>query len=109
MITLTQINDFAGNWAPEIEAIIPSLRSVNDSCMAKKFNGGSLFSRFCRLLNQSCHLTGSMPDTVTAHDADCTVAEMEEEVQALERKLFLEKIAINVTDERCVFLDRNFK
>ena len=37
------------------------------------------------------------------------VAEMEEEVQALERKLFLEEIAVNITDERCNFLDRNFR
>ena len=50
-----------------------------------------------------------MPDTITAHDTDCTVAEMEEEVQALERKLFFGKIAINVTDKRCDFLDRNFR
>ena len=49
-----------------------------------------------------------MPDIVTAN-ADCIVAEMEEEVQALERKLFLEEIAVNVTDERCDFLDRNFR
>ena len=34
---------------------------------------------------------------------------MEEEVQALERKLFLEEVALNVTDERCYFLDRNFR
>ena len=68
------------------------------------------FSRFHRLLDQfqSCHTTGSMPDTVTAN-TDCIAAEMEEEVQALERKLFLEKIAVNVTDERCDFLDRNFR
>ena len=71
----------------------------------------ALFSHFCRLLDQyrGCYLTGSMPDIITAHDTDCTVAEMEEEVQALERKLFLEKIAINVTDKRCDFLDRNFR
>ena len=49
-----------------------------------------------------------MSDTETAH-ADCIVAEMEEEVQALERKLFLEEIAVNVTEERCYFLDRNFR
>lgn len=49
-----------------------------------------------------------MADTETAK-VDCIVAEMEEEVQALERKLFLEEIAVNVTDERCNFLDRNFR
>ena len=40
-------------------------------------------SRFCRLLDQlqSCHTTGSMPDTVTAN-TDCIVAEMEQDVQA---------------------------
>ncbi|XP_020628902.1 uncharacterized protein LOC110066041 [Orbicella faveolata] len=50
-----------------------------------------------------------MPDTAIAN-ADCIVAEMEQEVQALERKLFLEEIAVtvNVTNERCDFLDRNF-
>jgi len=37
------------------------------------------------------------------------VAGMEEEVKALERKLFLEEIAVNITDERCNFLDRNFR
>ena len=56
----------------------------------------------------SCHAADSMPDTVTA-STDCIVAEMEEEVQALERKLFLEKIAVNVTEERCDFLERNFR
>ena len=49
-----------------------------------------------------------MSDTETAQ-TDCVVAEMEEEVQALERKLFLEEIAVNVTEERCYFLDRNFR
>ncbi|CAH3191688.1 unnamed protein product [Porites evermanni] len=33
--------------------------------------------------------------------------EMREEVEALERKLFLEEIAFDVTDERCNLLDRN--
>lgn len=68
------------------------------------------YSRFFRLLEQyqSCHHTDSFPDTETAK-ADCIAAEMEEDVQALERKLFLEKIAVNVTDERCNFLDRNFR
>ena len=50
-----------------------------------------------------------MPDTVTKATADFVLAEMEQEVQALERKLFLEKIAVNVADERCDFLDRNFR
>ncbi len=49
-----------------------------------------------------------MTDTYTAH-ADCVVNDMEEEVQALERKLFLEEIAVNVSEERCYFLDRNFR
>ena len=50
-----------------------------------------------------------MSDTETVH-VDCIVtAEMEEEVQALERKLFLEEVAVDVTEERCHFLDRNFR
>ena len=72
----------------------------------------SLSFRWCfhRLLDQyqSCLHTNSFPDTEKAN-ADCTVAEMEEEVQALERKLFLEEIAVNITDERCSFLGRNFR
>jgi len=36
-------------------------------------------------------------------------AEMEEDVQVLERKLFLEEIALSVTEERCDFLDRNLR
>ena len=70
----------------------------------------SFLSRFCRLLDQyqSCLYTDSIPDTETAK-ADSIVAEMEEEVQALEKKLFLEEIAVNITDERCSFLDRNFR
>jgi len=65
---------------------------------------------FSRLLDQyqSCLHNGLTPDTETAK-ADCIVAEMEGEVQALERKLFLEKIAVHITDERCHFLDRNFR
>ena len=35
--------------------------------------------------------------------------EMREEVEALERKLFLEEIAFDVTDERCNLLDRNLR
>ena len=68
------------------------------------------FPRICRLLDQyqSCLHIDSIPDTETAK-ADSIVAEMEEEVQALERKLFLEEIAVNITDERCSFLDRNFR
>ena len=67
-------------------------------------------SCFCRILDQyqSCFHTASIPDTETAK-VDCTVTEMEEEVQALERKLFLEEIAVNVTDKRCDFLDRNYR
>ena len=34
---------------------------------------------------------------------------MTEEVEALERKLFLEETALDVTDERCNFLDRNLR
>ncbi|XP_078356963.1 uncharacterized protein LOC144641811 [Oculina patagonica] len=49
-----------------------------------------------------------MSDTETAH-ADCTATNIEEEVHVLERKLFHEEVAVNVTEERCYFLDRNFK
>ena len=35
--------------------------------------------------------------------------EMREEVEALEKKLFLEEIAVDVTDERCHLLDRNLR
>ena len=35
--------------------------------------------------------------------------EMREEVEALERKLFFEEIALDVTDERCNLLDRNLR
>ena len=35
--------------------------------------------------------------------------EMREEVEALEKKLFLEEIALDVTDERCNLLDRNLR
>ena len=35
--------------------------------------------------------------------------EMREEVEALERKLFLEEIALDVTDERSNLLDRNLR
>ncbi|XP_078356918.1 uncharacterized protein LOC144641763 [Oculina patagonica] len=65
---------------------------------------------FKRILDQceSYPSDDSMSDTETTH-ADCVVAEMEEEVQVLERKLFLEEVAVNVTEERCYFLDRNFR
>ncbi|XP_078363819.1 uncharacterized protein LOC144648039 isoform X2 [Oculina patagonica] len=65
---------------------------------------------FKRILGQyeSSPFDDAVSDTETAH-ADCVVAEMQEEVQALERKLFLEEIAVNVTEERCYFLDRNFR
>ena len=71
----------------------------------------SFFSCFCRLFHQyqSCLHTDSFPDNETARKADCIVAEMEEEVHALERKFFLEEIAVNLTDERCNFLGRNFR
>ena len=50
---------------------------------------------FCRILDQyqSCFHTASIPDTETAK-ADCTVTEMEGEVQALERKLFSRKLQL---------------
>lgn len=35
--------------------------------------------------------------------------EMREEVEALEKKFFLEEIALDVTDERCHLLDRNLR
>lgn len=82
---------------------MPSVSSVVKS-------GPFSVSCFCRILDQyqCCLHTASIPDTETAK-ADCTVAEMEEEVQALDRKLFLEEIAVNVTDKRCNFLDRNYR
>lgn len=40
---------------------------------------------------------------------ECKTIEMTEEVEALERKLFLEETALDVTDERCNFLDRNLR
>ncbi|KAL9987595.1 hypothetical protein ACROYT_G001931 [Oculina patagonica] len=46
----------------------------------------------------------SMSDTETAH-ADCTATNIEEEVHVLERKLFHEEVAVNVTEER--LLQRN--
>lgn len=42
-------------------------------------------------------------------DIECRTAEMEEDVQALKRKLFLEEVALSVTEERCDFLDRNLR
>ena len=42
-------------------------------------------------------------------DIECRTAVMKEEAEALERKLFLEEIALDVTDERCDFLDRNLR
>ncbi|KAJ7389199.1 hypothetical protein OS493_033003 [Desmophyllum pertusum] len=61
-----------------------------------------------RSLDQHQSSAGSRPGAETAH-VDCEVAEMEGDVQALERKLFLEEIALNVTDERCDFLDKNHR
>jgi len=77
------------------------------SVVEKRF---SFFSSFSRLLDQyqSRLHPASIPDTEAAI-ADCTVADMEQEIQSLERKLFLEEIAVNITDERCSFLDRNFR
>ena len=40
---------------------------------------------------------------------ECKTIEMTEEVEASERKLFLEETALDVTDERCNFLDRNLR
>ena len=40
---------------------------------------------------------------------ECKTIEMTEEVEALERKLFLEETALDVTNERCNFLDRNLR
>lgn len=40
---------------------------------------------------------------------ECKTTEMTEEVKALERKLFLEETAVDVTDERCNFRDRNLR
>ena len=40
---------------------------------------------------------------------ECKTPELKEEVHVLERKLFLEKIALSVTDDRCDFLDTNLR
>ena len=34
---------------------------------------------------------------------------MVEEIEALEKKLFIEEIALNVTEDRCDFLDNNYR
>ena len=35
--------------------------------------------------------------------------EMMKEIDALERKLFFEQVALNVTENRCDFLDNNYR
>ena len=35
--------------------------------------------------------------------------EFEKEVEALERKIFLEEVAVHIADERCDFLDKNLR
>ena len=35
--------------------------------------------------------------------------EMMKEIEALERKLFFEQVALNVTENRCDFLDNNYR
>lgn len=35
--------------------------------------------------------------------------EIQDQVQTLERKLYLEEIALDVTEERCDFLDTNLR
>ena len=34
---------------------------------------------------------------------------MMKEIEALERKLFFEQVALNVTENRCDFLDNNYR
>ena len=63
-------------------------------------------SCFCRSIDQ--YQSDSFPGTETAK-ADRIVTEMEEKVQALERKLSLQDIVANITEEPCNFSDRNFR
>ena len=62
----------------------------------------------CRMLQEQYMY---YPDLRSQHkDAiERKTAEMDEEVQTLDRKLFLEETALDVTDERCDFLERNLR
>ncbi|KAJ7337295.1 hypothetical protein OS493_010154 [Desmophyllum pertusum] len=79
-----------------------------EECIARLQKQLQLENESLDQLYQSHLPAGSRPEADTAH-VECEVAEMVEEVQALERKLFLEEIALNVTDERCDFLDKNYR
>ena len=68
----------------------------------------SLLTFICRLLEafQRSHIAPNVGPGTQKYQA---ATEMMKEVEALERKLFFEQVALNVTENRCDFLDNNYR
>ena len=68
----------------------------------------SLFDILCRLL-EAFQRSRIAPNIGLGTQKYRAATEMMKEIEALERKLFFEQVALNVTENRCDFLDDNYR
>ena len=81
---------------------------ISAECKKKKELIRSIFAFvFNRTLQKHYVYYPELP-LESAHIHQRTAA-FESEVEGLERKLFLEEIAVDIADERCDFLDKNLR
>ena len=66
------------------------------------------FDILCRLL-EAFQRSRIAPNIGLATQKYRAATEMMKEIEALERKLFFEQVALNVTENRCDFLDDNYR
>ena len=66
------------------------------------------FDILCRLL-EAFQRSRIAPNVGPGTHKYRAATEMMREIEALERKLFFEQVALNVTENRCDFLDDNYR
>ena len=66
------------------------------------------FDILCRLL-EAFQRSRIAPNIGPGTQKYRAATEMMKEIEALERKLFFEQVALNVTENRCDFLDDNYR
>ena len=76
--------------------------------MWANYSSSFSFDILCRLLEafQRSRIAPNVGPVTQKYQA---ATEMMKEIDALERKLFFEQVALNVTENRCDFLDNNYR
>ena len=76
--------------------------------MWANYSSSFSFDILCRLL-EAFQRSRIAPNVGPGTHKYRAATEMMREIEALERKLFFEQVALNVTENRCDFLDDNYR